>query len=101
MRNLEERLNLELYLSSISFFQLAPVYRQVLAENGVPLCHYFNPGDNAIQASCTRRALQRPVPGQDAILDHRLMQGVLCDKARRCVMTYSWATHSYDTRVKA
>eukprot|EP00752_Nemacystus_decipiens_P009822 g8764.t2 len=54
---------------------------KVLADNGVSVCHYFNPLDNAIQASCSRRALHRPVPGQDAILAHPLVQGVLCDKS--------------------
>lgn len=57
--------------------------REVLAENGVMVCHYFNPGDAAIQASCSRRALERPVPGQDAMLAHPLVQGILCDKTRR------------------
>lgn len=56
---------------------------QLLADEGVSVCHYFNPGDNAIQASCSRRALERPVPGQDAILAHPLVQGVLCEKTRR------------------
>lgn len=59
---------------------------KVLAENGVSVCHYFNPSDNAIQASCSRRALHRPVPGQDAILAHPLVQGVLCDKSHRQAM---------------
>lgn len=56
---------------------------KLLADEGVLVCHYFNPGDNAIQASCSRRALERPVPGQDAILAHPLVQGVLCEKTRR------------------
>lgn len=55
----------------------------MLAEHGVSVCHYFNPLDNAIQASCSRRALNRPVPGQDAIVAHPLVQGVLCDKSHR------------------
>lgn len=62
---------------------MTPPHSKVLADNGVSVCHYFNPLDNAIQASCSRRALHRPVPGQDAILAHPLVQGVLCDKSHR------------------
>lgn len=67
---------------------------QVLVENGVTVCHYFNPNDAAIQASCTRRALERPVPGQDAMLAHPNMQGVLCAKARRCGAPFSLVSSS-------
>ncbi|CAM9669411.1 unnamed protein product [Choristocarpus tenellus] len=55
---------------------------KVLADSGVQVCHIYNPSDNAIQASCSRRNLERPVPGNDAILEHPNVQSVMCDKAR-------------------
>lgn len=66
---------------------------KVLAENGVDVVHYFNPLDNAIQASCHRRALQRPVPGQDAIVTHPIVQGVLCDKSYRQALKHACMRH--------
>ncbi|CAB1118442.1 unnamed protein product [Ectocarpus sp. CCAP 1310/34] len=66
---------------------------KVLAENGVNVVHYFNPLDNAIQASCHRRALQRPVPGQDAIVTHPIVQGVLCDKSYRQALKHACMRH--------
>ncbi|CAM9552550.1 unnamed protein product [Ectocarpus sp. 12 AP-2014] len=68
---------------------------KVLAENGVNVVHYFNPLDNAIQASCHRRALQRPVPGQDAIVTHPIVQGVLCDKSYRQALNSTGMNHDY------
>ncbi|CAN0317232.1 unnamed protein product [Discosporangium mesarthrocarpum] len=54
---------------------------KVLADSGVQICHLFNPNDNAIQASCQRRALDRPVPGNDAMTSHPNVESIMCDKS--------------------
>ncbi|CAM9678932.1 unnamed protein product, partial [Phaeothamnion confervicola] len=49
------------------------------ADAGVRLCHYFNAHDKATEASRDRRALERPYPGNEAVLAHGNLEVVCCD----------------------
>ncbi|CAM9228622.1 unnamed protein product, partial [Chrysoparadoxa australica] len=49
---------------------------------GVEICHYYNPGDAATEASRVRRASPKPYPGNGAVLGCNNLQTVKCENMK-------------------